>query len=72
MASWHKIWENRAEKNHNGADFDNNWLTNEHRRFYEEEVYTHFIISFGFVILLQGIFLFLFLLVKIVYTMKTK
>lgn len=45
----------------------NNWLNDEHRRFYEEKVYNHFTIQFGFVLLLQLIFLFIFLLIKVLY-----
>lgn len=45
----------------------NNWLNAEHRRFYEEKVYNHFTIQFGFVLLLQLIFLFIFLLIKVLY-----
>jgi hypothetical protein len=46
MVNWHKeIFEDRAWNNHNGSEgFRNNWLNNEHRRFYEETVYNHFTI----------------------------
>lgn len=67
--NWHKeIFEDRAWNNHNGSEgFRNNWLNNEHRRFYEETVYNHFTIQFGFILLLQLIFIVIFVVVKALY-----
>ncbi len=68
---WHKIFRKAAENNHEGdPDFDNNWLNKEHWRFYEEDVYNHFVISFGLIFLIQGFFLLLFLIVKLIYSSK--
>lgn len=70
---WHKIFKDAAENNHEGdEDFDNNFFTEEHRTFYDEKVYNHFVISFGFVLLIQGITLLIFIIVKVIYGMKAK
>lgn len=69
MVGWHKdIWDHNAWNNHNeSAGFRNNWLNPEFRRFYEEGVYNHFTITFGFILLIQLIFLFFFILIKLFY-----
>jgi hypothetical protein len=74
MINWHKeIFEDRAWNNHkSSASFRNNWLNHENRRYYEETVYNHFTIQFGVILLLQLIFLFIFLIVKLLYWMNVK
>lgn len=70
MVGWHRtIWAYWAGRNHwnNSAGFRDNWMNPEHRRFYEENVYNHFIISFGMILLFQLIFLFIYLIVKLIY-----
>lgn len=74
VVNWHRrVFDGRAWGNHNtDIDFRNNWLNYENRRYYEEKVYNHFTIQFGFVLLLQLFFLFFFLIVKLVYGMMAK
>lgn len=47
------MFENRAWNNHKGSSgFRNNWLNHENRRYYEETTYNHFVIQFGWILLL--------------------
>lgn len=68
---WHRFFKHPAEDNHGGdPDFDNNFFVNEHRPFFENGVYNHFIISFGFVFLVQGFVLLLWVVIALIYRMK--
>ncbi len=70
---WHNVFKASAENNHGGnPDFDNNFFTNEHRTFYDNKVYNHFFISFGLILLIQLVTIFIFIIVKIIYKMKAK
>lgn len=74
MINWHKeIFEDRTWKNENESlDFRNNWFNHENRRYWEETVYNHFTVQFGVILLFQLIFLFVFLIVKILYWLNLK
>lgn len=71
---WHNIFTSAARKNHgNDDDFAKYLLKNTHRRFYEENLVTHFVLSFGFVLLIQLIIIFVYGLVKaLVITSKKR
>lgn len=53
-------------------DFDNNYLTNEHRRFFEEDVFTHFVVNYGLIFIFQLVVITLFIIVKVMHSIKTK
>lgn len=62
---WHDIFNKAAKDNHGGSsEFDDNFFKNVHRRFFEEGVLTHFVLTFGFVLLIQAIMLFIYMLIK--------
>lgn len=69
MLNWHKeIFESRAYHDQGASEgFRRNYLVRENRRFFEETTYSHFVIQFGNILLFQLIFLFVFLIVKIIY-----
>jgi len=53
LVAWHRIFEDSAERNHGtDSDFGRHWFRNIHRRYFEENVFLHFIISFGFILLI--------------------
>lgn len=72
--TWHKeVFKGWAEWRHDDdEDFVNNWKNNEHRRFYEEDLYNHFIIQFGFILLLQLVVLIIGLIIYFIYSGKKK
>lgn len=74
MINWHRrVFDGSAWGNHSSSQgFRDNWLNHENRRFYEEKVYNHFTIQFGFVLLLQLVFLVLFLILRILYQASYK
>ena len=49
---WHDIFNKAAKDNNDQARFREKLVKNTHRRFYEEEVSTHFVLSYGFPLLL--------------------
>lgn len=73
IVAWHRrVFDGRAWGTHHSKSFRDNWLNHENRRFYEEKVYNHFTIQFGFVLLFQLFFLFLFGLIKLAYLLFSK
>lgn len=74
MVGWHKdIFDHAAWENHKSSSgFRNNWLNPEFRRFYEEGVYNHFTITFGFVFLIQLFIIVIFIIVKLFYIAAKK
>ncbi len=72
--TWHKEGIKKAALDNHGDDPDvaNNFKNNEHRRFFEEDLYNHFVIQFGLILIIQGFVLFVALIVYIIYSMKRK
>ena len=70
---WHDIFNNRAKDNH---DDDPLFVNKLHkytlRRFYQEGVENHFVLSFGFPLLITLIGLFIYLIVKILAVVMRK
>ena len=58
---WHNIFSNRAETNHGDI-----FYKNEFQRYFDEDVSNQFVISFGFVLLIQGIVLVIALIIWII------
>ncbi len=71
--SWHKIFEDRTEDDYEGnSTFDKYFFYKEHRTFYQEDVYTSFLVNFTFVMILQAVVLFIYILVKVAYIVVSK
>ena len=56
--SWHKIFKNKTKNNFSGKNFSENFFYEEKMRFFINDIYTHFITNFSFIILLHFIFFF--------------
>lgn len=74
MIGWHKdIFDGAAWDNHHeSSGFRNNWLNPEFRRFFDENIYNHFTITFGFIFLVHLVVIFLYIIVKILHSAARK
>ena len=70
---WHDIFSRAARNNHGGNDgFDADYKKLVHRRFYEEDLVTHFALSFGFVLFIQALVVSLYALIKVLSIIAEK
>ena len=61
---WHDIFNSSARNDHSDPKYTEDFLKNTHERFFEEEVHTHFVLSYGFVLMLTFIVLVIYGVLK--------
>ena len=73
IIKWHKIFKETTQSDNLSSKYFNDYFfVNKKERFFENDIYTHFFTNFSFIILLQFIFLFFYLVSKIIYYFLNK